>query len=538
MVTLTDIQDNSELTDKEKILLLRNNQITTKNIIPNIGNYLADNFEKVDGFDYRWSSLITSKPLLFEDTDYLRVKPFIDENISQTEINAYKAGELRELYATFESMLICNLQYYDRIMSFCTMIFLHYIRLSDSNVSKESLDDIPYIFEMTPTQIWCCAMSNTQSTKFELEYAWNVKIITIQTDKSLLENNWKTLYQNKIFAKFIQYSAIRCNTNGFRETLISDKTSNRKLAQVCSKFTRTSTAISEDSLSTIYEYVKEIQLVEIKLYSALYSCLMRIFNDSDKFAIYIYSNDFYLHTAKFSMRVSKSKDGRITKDYLGNTFECFAAEAHLVESVKYQIEWAKYQLPIQYEYEKNILYNLLAEMIKDSNYKNIICIKRMNEYGILSKITFSGIFANLYITEEFMFENRVIKVQKKCLSRQNAARYIIDRGYFIFGIESDVYQLAMTDILSNSILTKHYTNYCVPVMKHMSAVMTLYTFQKNDIIDVVCSGILNPNKLNNDNIKFTNIKGDSIKPKHLLNDIMQKQAKFENKKTYWKVIEN
>lgn len=531
MVKLTDIQNNSELTSQEKIVLLRNS--TKKEVIPNIGDYLADNFKRLDGFDYRWSSLITSKPLLFEDVDYLRVKPFINEEITQKEIEAYKSGDLREIYNTFESMLICNLQYYDRILSFCTMVFLHYVRLSDSEIVKEHLKDLPYMFEMTPTQIWCCSLTNTSSTKWELEYVWNLKLKISNSENSLLEQNWKQIYKNKIFSRFIEFSAIRINTSGFRETLIADKTSNRKLAQVCSKFTRTSTAISEDSLNTLYEYVKEIRSVEQRLYTALYNSMMDIFHDSSKFAIYVFSNEFYLYTAKFSMKVSKTLDGRIIKDYLGNTYECFAAEEHLSTSIKYQIEWAKYKLPTSFDYDKHILKNLLHEMLKDSNYKNILCVKRMNDYGIISKITFSGIFNNLYINEEFMFDNRIIKTQRICLSKRNASNYIVDRGYFIFGIETDVYLLAQSERLNNSILSKHYTNYTVPVLKHMSEVIQLYTLTKNDIIDVVCSGILNPNKLNNNNIKYTNIKGNKIKPKQLLNQ----QKQNENKKSYWKAIE-
>lgn len=533
MVKITDIQENPLLTSEEKVLVLEKTSI--KNIIPNVGDFLADNFKKLDGFDYRWSSLITSQPLLFEDVDYLRVKPYIDEKITQKEIDAYKSGELRELYNTFESMLVCNLVYYDRIISFCTIAFLHYARVSDSETSTEGLKDTPYFLSMTPTQIWCCALTNTSSTKFELEYAWNLKLKIFNGENSLLEQNWKQLYKNNLFARFTEYSAIRCNTNGFRETLISDKTSNRKLAQVCNKFTRTSTAISEDSLATIYNYVSELESVEKKLYIALFTSLMQIFNDSTKFAIYVFTNEFYLYTAKFSMKVTKTIDGRIIKDYLGNTYECFAAEEYLATSIKYQIEWAKYRIPSTYDFDKQILKSLLYQMIKDSNYKNILAIKRMNEYGILSKITFSGVFNNLYIKEEFMFENRVIKTHQICLSKRNAANYVIDRGYFIFGIDTDVYNLAQSIQLNSDLISKHYTNYTIPVIKHMSEVIQLYVLTKNDIIDVVCNGILNPNKLNNQNIKFTNVKSDIIKSRNMLTNLLAKNT--DNKKSYWKIIE-
>ena len=540
--------NNPHLTPEEKILVLRNNTIqgNKKNYIPNIGDFLAENFNKIDGFDYRWSSLITSSPLLFEDVDYIRTKQFINNEITPEEIKAYKEGKLRELYATFENMLVCNLQYYTRIMNFCTMVFLHYIRLSEDSITSEYLDEIPFIMEMTPTQIWCCALSGLNSTEWELNYGWSFNGIkpiklyknVLTGEKSLLEINWNILYQNKIFNKFVEYSSLRTNTSGYRQTFLVDKTSNRKLSQVCSKFTKTSIAISDEQLYSLNEYINEYESLNQRLYTSLFECLKKIFNnDESQFAIYTYTDEFYIHTSKFSMRVRKD-NGKISKDYLSNSYECFAAEEHLFNSVKTQIEWVKYKLPIQYEYDKQILINLLKEMLKN-NFKQIICIRRMNAYGVLSKITFSGIFHMLYIQEELMFNNRSIKTSKICLSKENTAQYVIDRGYYLFGLEEDVYKISIEEKLTRQILVNHYSNYCIPVLQHMQEVITLHNMSKNDIIDVVCSGLLNPNKLNNENIMYTNVKGinDNKTGKKLLQNALDKQNKNieTNKKNYWKV---
>ena len=51
----------------------------------------------------------------------------------------------------------------------------------------------------------------------------------------------------------------------------------------------------------------------------------------------------------------------------------------------------------------------------------------------LIKVTFSGIFNNVKITENFMINNRVIKTTTKVLSKINTAEYLIDKGYYIFG---------------------------------------------------------------------------------------------------------
>ena len=106
--------------------------------------YLEETITKIDGFDVRWSSLITSNPLLFESIDYLRVKSYVNETITETEIAAYKRGELREMYATFDNMLVCNLKYFNRIINFCTMIFAHYIRVDDDDIVNEGMDNLPY----------------------------------------------------------------------------------------------------------------------------------------------------------------------------------------------------------------------------------------------------------------------------------------------------------------------------------------------------------------------------------------------------------
>lgn len=539
------MKDNPNLSDNEKLGIM-NSIFHTKmdsKYIKNVGDYISDSFAKIDGFDMRWTSLITSKPLLFEDIDYLRVRDYVDNQITQQEIEAYKRGELRELYATFENMLICNLQHYDRIMSYCTIVFLHYVRIDDKLI-KHNLERLTYELSLTPTRIWCAAMSSVNSTEWELNYAWRhnqkLKMVNLPipgSDKSIIETSWGMLYRNPTFAKFNEYNALRCGTTGFRQTFISDKTSNRKLAQVCQKFTKTSVAISEQQLDTIIDYIKEMESIKTPLYTILDSCLNVLFNgDSSQYCIYIFSNEFYIHTSKFSMKVSKSTNGAITKDYLANSFECFAAEEFLVRSIQTQIKWAKHTINQQFNYDKSILKSLLGTML-ENNFREITCVKRMNDYGVLSKITFKGVFANVNIIEELMINNRTIKSSFKTLSKRNAANYIVERGYYIFGTESDVLKLLEIENITKQDILGHYNNYCVPVLNHMQEVIALHQFSKNDIIDVVSSGKLNPNKLNNHNIKYTSVSkidAREIMSKGLNNHNNQL---ITNKKSYWKAIE-
>lgn len=533
---------SSDLTPEEKVLVMRATfqNMPENKFVKNVSDYLAENFGKIDGFDYRWNSLITSNPLLFEDVDYVRTKQYVNNTITEEEIAAYKRGDLRDLYATFETMIMCNLQYYNRIMTFCTIAFLHYARVSDEEITSQHLENVPYIFDMTPTQIWCAALTNVNSTAWELNYAWSINNkpfnFIIKEGTSILESNYKVFNRIPLFNKFLGYSALRCGTSGFRATFIADKTPNRKLAQVCAKFTKTSTALSEEQLISLYDYSEEQENINRRLYKSLYTCLKDMFNgDDSQYAIYVYSKEFYIHSSKFSMRVRKDETGKITKDYLANSYECFSAEEYLFPSIKIQIEWAKYILPLQYEYDKEILKSLLNQMLKE-NYRDILCIKRMNDFGTLSKIRFTGIFNNVYIHEEYMFDNRTIRTSKICLSKQNAAKYIIDRGYYVFGTEKDIFNIGE---LRRDTLINHYSNYCIPVLQHMSEVIKQHVFSKNDIIDVVCSGILNPNKINNQNIKYTNLKSD-VNPRVIMNEMLSKQNNklTLGKKSYWKVVDN
>ena len=131
-----------------------------------------------------------------------------------------------------------------------------------------------------------------------------------------------------------------------------------------------------------------------------------------------------------------------------------------------------------------------------------------------------------------MFDNRIIKSTSKVLSKRNAAKYIIDRGYYIFGTEKDIFNISE---INKNIVISHYNNYCIPVINYMQDVIDLNIAYKNEIIDVIING-LNPNKINNDNIKYTNIK--NVDPKQILAKGLEYQNKqiLQKKKSYWSAI--
>lgn len=499
-----------------------------KEYIDSIGVYLADTFSKIDGFDYRWNSLITSNPLLFEDVDYVRVRNFVNNTCTQEEIEAYKSGKLRDLYSSFESLLICNLRFYDRIMSFCTMVFLHYVRINENTCVRDKLDNLPMYLEMTPTQIWCAALTSDKSTKWELEYAWKhskkspLKIVP--TDgKSWLEVNFKNLYNNKIFARFLEYASVRVDLSGFRQVFYNDITSNHKLSLVCSKFTKTSVAIDETKLDSINEYRYNSDLKDLPLFKKLDEILSENYQ-KEEYSIYVFNNEFMINTKKFKMIVKKTTDGKISKEYIANTYECFKFEEVLKESINAQYNWAMIKDKIDYTFEKQLLITMLFNMLggfndKDTSFRDIKCIKRMPNSDMYCEITFKGRYNRLLAKEVYIHNGTIVYENYYDKGKLNLATIIVNRGYYIFGTEQDINILLKLDITKESFV-KHYINYCVPVMQYMEDIISLNIKNKNDIIDVlVNNNYLNPLKINNKNIKFTRLKSNSINNRDIMNQV-------------------
>lgn len=506
--------------------------------VDSIGDYLADSFEKIVGFDYRWSSLISSEPLLFEDIDYLRIRSFIKQECTEKEIQAYKEGKLRNIYATIESLLVCNLEYYDRIISFCTMVFLHYVRISENEVVSNGLNKLPFVFEMTPTQIACCTLTSSSSTEWELNYAWKWRkpIIHVHSD-NLLRDNFAHIYKNQFFAKFSEYRSYIRGSNGYQATLLIDKTPNKTLARVCSKFTKTSSAVGEQQLETIMDYISEDQKHSNQLYESLKTELKKIYHIENESAIYCFVNEFFIFTKKFKMRICKDETGKIQKQYLSNNYECFIAEAYLAPTIKEQINWARHTFSDNFNIDKHVLKSLLTNMLLE-DYKQIKCIRKMPDYKVFSEVTFKGSFNNVYAIEKFWFNDEVIHENQKCFSKPNMANYLVERGYYIFGTIVDVDILCSKDITRNRII-KHYSNYCVPVLQHMSSVQMLYLQNNNEIIDVLMTGVVPENKISNNKL-YVRTKKKPIK-KQIMQTVKQIVSKNKNinqtkKLSYWRAI--
>lgn len=437
---------------------------------------LTKNLQKNKRFDFRWSSLLSNEPLLFEDMKYVRVRRFIKSKVTQQELEWFRNGELNHIFNSFEQLLLCNMKHYNRILNYALMVFEKYVMLEDDEdeYDDESVfDKVIQEIEMTPTQLYCAAMINPNNTTVrELTYGYSLPEGYLEevTDEdreegitSVIQKNWDRLYKHPNFKIFNELNALRLNVNGFRTVWYSERTPNDKLGQICRKMTRLTMSVTKPQLQSVHRYIEEINDIQHKLYQSLYKCLMNVFDfDDDKFAIYVYTNEFYIFSERFNMKVSKTPEGRITKDYLSNSYECFMAEEYLVKSIREQINWAKYQQPLVYDYDKNILKGILLGLL-EKEYRDTVLLKRPDKSsanGTVSKITFSGIFRMVKIKESFMFKGKEIYSHERTLSKFNAADYLINKGYYLFGLSDDIVEFVD---LNQQQTVNHYMKYTIPV---------------------------------------------------------------------------
>ncbi len=452
------------------------------------------------GFDTKWYTMLSCKPILFNDVDYYRTKSYINNTITEREMRLYREGKISKVYATFEHLLMDNIQSYDRIIGFCTLVFLRYMRtetgslLTEKHIKKRNLQ---YYFDMTPTQVYCAALTSNTSTKEELELGWDIdldkywkKYLNSSMSKTFLESVYPILYKNPLFSTFIEFRAFVRDTNGFRNTLFNDKTSDNRLHKYCSKFTHESTVLTESDLVDIQNYIMHIEQSSNNLYQEIFKSLSKIYGDSKLFGIYTFYDEIFLQTAKFGMQISKSSDGKISKEYTANTYECFIAEQHLSDTVRQQIEWAKFKVDRKYEHIQQVLTNVLYKCLQE-DFRNTMAVRKHGvDYSNRTEVTFSGVFANVYIIESYYHGNKCIKTTKRCMSKKRAAEYVVNRGYYIVGTADSVHKLR-DDFTDNNLLhhtrnsmLEHYTQYMVPLENHLKDIKNAYIEDNNRIIEL------------------------------------------------------
>lgn len=544
-----------------------------KYLIENVGTYIYDGLSEIVDFDTNWNTLISSTPLLFEDVDYARIVTHnhIDARITEKELRAYRDGVLRECYSTLENLLMCNLEYYDRIISFCTMMFFGYIRLDSEKITRQNMKKLPLVMEMTPTKIWCCALMNAGSTQWEQMYAWEVFL-----EHQTVAENYSTLLQSDYFSTFIEYRAFINNTIGFRQTLLVDKTPNSNLSIYCSKFTKTSLAISDSKLEGLHEYANRVNVSTMNITNALYGILSKLYTKPDGtlskyFALYVFPREIYILTGELTIRFEINEKEHIQKEYIANAQQCINLEKLLAETAGAQLGWVRQkplftEFPIETEVLKTILSNMLGPVGDGETfrYKQIVCVKIHNQPDCLSKLTFTGCATNLNMRESFIYNGRelkeqrpseadkdsVIKTLNKVKNKTDLVDYIIKRGYYIFGTESDVNALIIqieNDFAENNgmirpeTLMNYYSRYTVPILNHLKDAIVLNEQYKNNVIDnyieVTDTGCIAENKLSTE-VLPTDIKDktNTFNARDILNNIVSRQSGNLSKKTYWQIV--
>lgn len=531
-------------------------------------NYIIEKLSMIKGYNNQWITMISSNPLIFEDVDYMRILPYINNTITNEELDAYNNGNLKNLYSSFEYLLISNIQYYDRIMTFCTMYFLNYYRIDDVVVDDNIPNHIINMDGITPTRLYCITMLNNDSTKWEQEYAYGGSL----KNNSFIAN-YPYLKKDKLYAFFLSQRAFVHNTFGYRETLLSDKIDDLKYYQICKKFIQSSNTISRQQLNILSDYIITVDKQILKLYTALEKSMESLYdidkfdnyksyqieNSKRSFSIHVFFDEFFIHTTHFTMKVyklfnDKTKTITVSKDYLSNSYECFIAEPYFKNSVRQQIEWSKYKISNKFSEIQTILKNILLNIL-NINFKDVICIKYMcdmeniaNKDNVdLSIVEFTGVFSNIFIKTTLKQGESVVCRYSKCLSKNNAAEYLINKGYYIFGYKDDVYKLL--NLLKSSqysidekieFIKNNLSKYTTDIKEFLRPIIHIYKNQNKKLINIY----KNENEdieLSNDMIYLSDIRSQKFTNvnsliKHINKSLKFKDSKNTEQKTYHQII--
>jgi hypothetical protein len=236
------------------------------------------------------------------------------------------------------------------------------------------------------------------------------------------------------------------------------------------------------------ESIQNVDYHQDCLYTAYHSLLSDMFPNMP-FGLFVFSDTVIIHTPKFGLKISNN-NGAIEKQYTSNSYECIIAEQELSKVCMELIDWVR-KKPASSPMLVNILFNLLS-----INYHPIVCFKKHGNH--LSTIHFTGIFNNVYCIENLMINGKTIQTSKRCLSKEKAAQYIVDRGYYVY-VTDNVYPEKIED------LENVYTPHIVSAVDSMKPVTTLVQINMEEVKDIVLNRYISREKLN-DTITITPLK--------------------------------
>lgn len=485
--------------------------------IHKVQSYLKKSLRRARVFDFEFSSLVGNSPNIFDDYHYVSVKSLVKNTITKEEIEAYKRGDVDMLYDSLESLLMCNFTYYNRILNYLMLVYHHYVLIGKVRYKDiiPDIDEVVYELEMTPTQVYLATLHDDKTTEWGFKHAYtflkNVKFLQPEEGKSFLQTNFAVLNKYANFRVFHYTNAERLGINGFRNCFKAEHVPNDRQADVLYKYIHNSSVLTRKDLQHLNQYISDLSDSHDLLYKAIDDCLFKVWGNTEKYQIYVFSNEVFIFTPRYRMKIRKEKDGRITKDYISNNIECLRGEMTLTESIPAQINWAKFRLDNDGVRDKKKTINLLFKMLEDK-HTDLIC--RKQAYNMEGKnyteITFKGIFNNVKMIERFYDEkNTVVFVQEKTLSKRNAAQWIADRGYFAFGREEEFHKARFGDTApNNDKIVDLYMNYTRNITDEVIPIVRKFRQNAENILKFVTGQTKNlpVEEFSNHLIKYTDMK--------------------------------
>lgn len=462
---------------------------------------------------------LNSAEVMNIDSDFRKVVQFLDDGITSEEIELYKAGKIRKLWHNHKTMIAYNCDIYTRIMNLLTLAYHKYTRLPNGKTwyDVERYPDIPQMFNSyTPTRLYYAVNVSRQSTIYEIAYGWFKKIspeleeMNRQDPKEAVRHLIKELCRrDKLFDIFYRTRNAITGERDIDECLRKDKTDDIKIKNVLFCFHEDYKKENVDTKDVV-EYVTLIKDEEHKLRTAINNAMADAGINKDTFRVYVFNNEWSIMSNSFSITTKAipmhkpkkfeiynvtNEEYTLSKTYNADAKRCIRFEHFLSQTFGEQMNWLELQGKIKKiesrpdthpdgtaNRARMAMKKYLLTYLKTKHFSEIFCYKR-HSAGAFTKISFKGVFKNVYVIEQFYYilndKINLNDTRQTCMSIENAVDYILDRGYYVFGDEFTMGQWIHEPMETKLDVSNHWLSLC-PTFDEYMAKLRVQLMREND----------------------------------------------------------
>lgn len=376
---------------------------------------------------------------LFNDAWYKRASQYVENTILEEEHLLYRQGKIRDLYESFDHLLLDNLDYYNRILR--TVMFMYENKiinngeLLESNTSRNKR----WLIKLTPTKLYYLATVNKDSLHHEITLAFPK---VLETHKNI-----RTLTFAKVFDELQNYSVFKlnlsistkyANTNSFQLAFENDITDSTYLSRVIANLTDDALCISSKDLNESLQVIPKILEHE--------RVLLSNFGD-------LYADDIKADIRNFGILFSgQASQYQITyepTEFMGNKSyrfcmlpvggpNWFNIHEKLLPKSRMIHEWSNKM----YSTLNNNSFALLESIfsyVAQMSHRNFIAIRYNIDKSLRSIVYLKKKWSIYYLHEECYFRGE--RFMERTLAKgklSKIAKALFDNDYFTFGKKDDI----------------------------------------------------------------------------------------------------